>query len=488
MNNPDINSERQNGAAKAGAGDGSAALDVGQSLPSPFDSKDMSEEDWAKFQQNIPIDEPKVNGIVVKDYDWKSDLLKIWQKDKTSGRYIEIPDPKCQKNIYLMTRYAESLRGIFILNEFSGRKMVVECPPWENQQKFRARDVRDDDYTRVCMELETIGMKPSVDKVVGAIESICHDRSFHPVQRYFSKLKWDETPRLKTWLSYYLGAESDDAKYLEGVGTKWLVAGVARIMQPGCKFDHMMVLEGLTDIGKSEVFRKMATFNGVPYFFDGMTFAKISDKDTMQNLQGFLIIEFPEMSSMHSREVEEIKQWITIQEDRGRKPYGREPVVFRRQFILGGSTNNEQYLKDHTGNKRFWPVMCGKIDLKSLEADREQLWAEAVHLYKKGYKFWIPEGDALIGLSRHEQKKRLITHPWEDAILDYLDNKDSAIVSRILMDVIGKKLESIKKADEMIVANILKSNGFMKDTNGKSRSWRRREMQSELNLERDTAC
>ena len=482
MNNPDITSEEHNGAAQAVAGVGGAALDVGQSPPTPFDSKDMSEEDWHKFQQNIPIDEPKINGVAVRDYDWKNDLLKMWVKDKNTGQYIEVPDPKCQKNLYLMTRYSESLRGLFILNEFSGRKMVVRCPPWENEQKFRARDVRDDDYTRVCMELETIGMKPTVDKVVGAIESICHDRSFHPVQRYFSKLKWDGKQRLKTWLTYYLGARSDDARYLEGIGTKWLVAGVARIMRPGCKFDHMLVLEGLTDIGKSEVFRKMSTFNGIPYFFDGMTFAKIGDKDTMQNLQGFLIIEFPEMSSMHSREVEEIKQWITIQEDRGRKPYGREPVVYRRQFILGGSTNNDEYLKDHTGNKRFWPVMCSRIDLRTLEADREQLWAEAVSLYRSGYKYWIPEGDNLIDLSRYAQKKRLITHPWEDAILDYLDGKNTATVSRILLDVIGKKLENIKKSDEMIVANILKSNNFIKENNGKTRTWRKHVAQSELNL------
>ncbi len=254
-------------------------------------------------------------------------------------------------------------------------------------------------------------------------------------------------------------------------------------MQPGCKFDHMMVLEGGTDIGKSKALRRMATFHGEDYFYDGMSFDKIRDKDTMQNIQGSLIVEFPEMSSLHSREVEEVKQWITIQEDRGRKPYGREPVVYPRQFVLAGTTNNFDYLRDATGNKRFWPVRCGdSIDFESLENDKNQLWAEAVALYKAGYVWWIPEGDPLIKMTQEAQRKRMASHPWEDAIIEYVSSRDSVTILEILMKKIELPLSKIKRADEMIVADVLKMSGFAAARKDGKRFWERKIIQQKLNL------
>ena len=442
-----------------------------------FNPHDMTDEQKREYEEHMSymnLVPPDKKAVAVKDDAWKDGLLLVEKVNKKTKETFVMVEPKSQNNIYLMTRYCEELRGIFILNEFSRRKMVVRCPPWEKANKFRPRDVRDDDYTRVCMELERLGMKPSVDRVSSAIESICHDRSFHPVQKYFNSIKWDGNSRLHNWLTYYLGADKDPALYLTGVGTKWMVAAVARIFQPGCKFDHMLVLEGITDIGKSAALRKLATFHGEEYFYDGLTFAKIDDKDTMLNIQGSLIIEFPELSSLQSREVEDVKQWITVQEDRGRKPYGKEPVMFPRQFVLAGSTNNSEYLKDATGNKRFWPVMCGDhLDLKALERDREQLWAEAVQLYKDGYQWWIPEGDDLVPLSKAAQLKRMVTHPWEDDVLEFVRLQEFVTVRDILVKCIDKPLSQIKRADDMAIADILRNNGFVKCNNGKRRGWER---------------
>lgn len=443
---------------------------------------DYYEQEYEAYLNLVPVDH-----VPQQENDpdaWKKALILVTRKNKETKEEFKAVEEKSQNNIYLMTRYSESLRGIFILNEFSGRKMVVKCPPWQKAAKFKPRDVADDDYARICMELERMGMKPTKDRVASAIESICNDRSFHPVQKYFNNLKWDGTPRLAKWIPYYLGAESDPVEYLEGIGTKWMVAAVARIHQPGCKFDHMLVLEGGTDIGKSAVLRKLATFHGEEYFYDGMTFGMLQDKDTMQKIQGSLIIEFPELSNLHSRDVEDVKQWITIQEDRGRKPYGREPVMYPRQFVLAGSTNNNEYLRDATGNKRFWPVRCGeRLDIKALERDREQLWAEAVALYKDGFKWWIPEGDPLIKLTKVAQEKRMVMHPWQDAVLEYVEGRNYITTSEILTKKIEIPLGRVKRGDEMAVADILKQNGFMSKSNGRKRHWER--IQRQFNLEEE---
>lgn len=430
--------------------------------------------DTEEYMKLVPEDTPAGLPVAVND-DWKQELKYTFTKD---GSKLE---KKSLTNVYLLTRYSEPLQRLFILNEFSRRNMIVKCPPWENAAKFKPRDIEDNDISQVCVELEKMEITPTADRVRDAIKMICKQRSFHPVQKYFNSLVWDGETRLHRWLSYYLGAEKDPADYLAGVGKKWMVAAVARIMNAGCKFDHMLVLEGATDIGKSAAFRLLSTFHGESYFYDGMTFNKISEKDTMLNIQGSLIIEFPELSSLGNREVEEVKQWITIQEDIGRKPYGREPVTYPRQFVLAGSTNNTQYLKDDTGNKRFWPVACGSsIDMASLERDKGQLWAEAVALYKSGYKYWIPAGDPLFELCRQATEKRLASHPWECAVSEYLIGKNFVTISDILRIVIEKPLERTKKSDEMAIAAILKKNGFISSSDGRTRGWERKIAQQEI--------
>jgi len=469
--------------------DGAASACTGASGTSgdnPYDqhpdAPPISEEEFlAEQRAYLELVPPDLLPNEVDENAWRKDLIMVKHTKKDTKEEFFLPEKKSQQNIYLFSRYSETTRGIFILNEFSRRKMVVRCPPWEKPNKFKPRDIRDDDYARVCMELEKLGLAPTKDRAVSAIEAICHDRSFHPVQRYFNGLKWDREERLKRWLTYYLGATSEPEKYLAEIGMKWMVAAVARIYQPGCKFDHMLVLEGGTDIGKSAALRRLATFHGEEYFYDGMTFAKIGDKDTMQNIQGSMIIEFPELSSLQNREVEDVKQWITIQEDRGRKPYGREPVVYPRQFVLAGSTNNSEYLKDATGNKRFWPVRCGPaLDLNALDADKEQLWAEAVYLYQHGYRWWISDDDELVNLTKEVQRKRMVSHPWEEAVLEYCIGRHTVTCNEILLKKIEKPLERIKRGDEMAIADILKMNGFISVREGTKRVWERKEKQMQL--------
>ncbi len=476
MNNHE--NQEENEIPSGDAVDGGASVSLGENLEVQHAGPDfIGDADYEAFLRLVPSDVPPARR---SEKEWIDDLIYA-QKDGFS--YV---DPHTQNNVYLMSRYSERLRGIFILNEFSQRKMVVKCPPWQREEKFKPRDVRDDDYARVLSELEHLHLRPKIGQVTAAVESICHDRSFHPVQRFFKNLKWDGVKRVGKWLPYYMGAEKDPFEYLEAVGSKWLVAAVARIYNPGCKFDHMLVLEGGTDIGKSAALRKLATFHGEEYFYDGMTFGIIHDKDTMQKIQGNIIIEFPELSSLQARDVDDVKQWITIQEDRGRKPYGREPVMYPRQFVLAGTTNNSEYLRDSTGNKRFWPVRCGdRLALKSLEDDREQLWAEAVHLYESGFCYWIPEGDPLIPVFQECQNSRLVRHSWEEDIMNFCEGKSFITTRDILVKAIDMQLHKIRRGDEMIVADILKMNGFRAKRTGKLRGWEPKKTQEQFNYSGD---
>jgi putative DNA primase/helicase len=437
----------------------------------------MSQADYEAYINLVPAEVLPVRADATDAESWQDDLIMLRRVNKATKEEFYVPCPTAQQNTYLMTRYLPQLRGMFILNEFSQRRTIVRCPPWVPEGRFAPREIMDDDYTRVMMELEKEGLKPTPSRAQLAIESICHDRSFHPVRRYFNRLKWDGVARLDKWLAYYLGAEKDDPDYLAAVGRKWMIAAVARVFKPGCKFDHMLVLEGKTDIGKSRALRLLSTFNGVHYFNDSLTFDTLFDKDTILNIQGALIIEFPEMSGLTKRDSNEVKQWITIQEDRGRPPYGKAIITYPRQFVLAGTTNDEDYLIDPTGNKRFWPVMCGSnIDFAALVADREQLWAEAVHLYHAGEKWWIDDNDhALIALTRAAQSNRMSRHPWEDAVTRWLDeeNKDFVTTSELLVKAIQKPLHQIKKGDDREVAGILKTNGWIPHRKGSVRGWRR---------------
>lgn len=434
----------------------------------------MSQADYEAYINLVPAEVlPARADAPEADDAWQDGLIMLRRVNKETKEAFFVPCPTAQQNAYLMTRYLPQLRGMFILNEFSQRRTIVRCPPWVQEGRFAPREIMDDDYTRIMMELEKEGLKPTPARAQLAIESICHDRSFHPVRRYFNRLKWDGVARLDKWLAYYLGAERDNPEYLAAIGRKWMVAAVARVFKPGCKFDHMLVLEGKTDIGKSRALRLLATFNGVHYFNDSLTFDTLFDKDTILNIQGALIIEFPEMSGLTKRDSNEVKQWITIQEDRGRPPYGKSIITYPRQFVLAGTTNDEDYLIDDTGNKRFWPVMCGlNIDFDALIADREQLWAEAVHLYHSGAQWWVDDNDhTLIALCRAAQDMRMSHHPWTDIVLRWLEDerRDETTTSEVLIKAVQKPAHYINNADARVVAGILKKNGWKATLKGDKR-------------------
>ena len=197
------------------------------------------------------------------------------------------------------------------------------------------------------------------------------------------QLQWDGKPRIDHWLVNTFDCDNTD--YHRAVSAKFLIASVRRVMHPGCKFDHMMILEGFQGLGKSTVLRKLF---GDDNFTDQIP-DDLKSKDASMSLMGVWCLEFSEIDHLIRSEVEVIKAFLSRQIERFRPPYGRGFIDRPRQIVMVGTTNLDDYLKDSTGNRRFWPVSCKTASVEFIEANRDQLWAEAVYREKIKETIWL---------------------------------------------------------------------------------------------------
>jgi putative DNA primase/helicase len=210
-----------------------------------------------------------------------------------------------------------------------------------------------------------------------AVAAVADDNRFHPIREYLDGLAWDGTPRLATWLSTHLGAvvepgcDKPEARpaYIREVGRKWPIGAVARVYRPGCKVDAAPIFEGGQGIGKSQA---LAALVPCPEWFCD-EISDLGTKDSAQDLRGKWIIELAELSAMRRGDIERTKAFMSRSTDHYRPSYGRRSQDFPRQCAFAGTTNADGYLGDETGNRRFWPVKVGAIDLDAIRRDREQL-------------------------------------------------------------------------------------------------------------------
>ncbi|MBB3408286.1 5S rRNA maturation endonuclease (ribonuclease M5) [Rhizobium sp. BK316] len=216
------------------------------------------------------------------------------------------------------------------------------------------------------------GREPSKDNIVDGLVLIGERRAYHPVHDYLARVKWDGKPRIDTWLVDYFGAE--DTPLNRAFGRKILCAAVRRVRHPGCKFDHMLVVEGPQGIGKSSAI--LALCHDRDWFTDQLEIGADA-KVTIEKTAGRWILEMPELDGLSRRDTNRVKSFIPTQEDSARLSYGRFRSDRPRQFILFGTTNESRYLTDTTGNRRFWIVRATAADPSGIAAARDQLWAEA---------------------------------------------------------------------------------------------------------------
>ncbi|MCD8157851.1 MAG: virulence-associated E family protein [Clostridiales bacterium] len=302
-------------------------------------------------------------------------------------------------------------------NEMAGRIEVIGAVPWERPiDNFFWRDA-DMAQMKALIDIR-YGVFSSRNYDV-AFTKIVEDRHFHPVREYFENLpKWDNVPRVSTLLIDYFGAE--DTSYTRAVTKKTMTAAVARTYHPGTKFDSALILIGKQGIGKSTFFSKLAG----KWFSDSLTLTDMKDKSGAEKLQGFLILELGEMAGIKKVDIETIKSFLSRTDDIYRPPYGRVAESHPRQCVIVGSTNAESgFLRDITGNRRFWPVNVGENSVKKswqiTDDDVSQIWAEAVHLYKQGEKLYLEGDDAKAAVDM--QRQAMETDERQGLVEEYLN-------------------------------------------------------------------
>ena len=274
------------------------------------------------------------------------------------------------------------------------------------------------------------------------LEVIALRKEVHPVRDYFDELvgKWDGVARLDMWLPAYLKAAEND--YTLAVGAKTLITAVRRIRQPGTKFDQLLILEGEQGTGKSSALKILAKREA--WFTDCLSLTHDS-KVMIEQTEGKLIVEVPELKGMKKAEIEHVKATLSRTHDRARKSYGRYTDEVPRQFTLIATTNTEKggdcwYLKDPTGNRRFWPVRTGEIDLEKLERDRDQLWAEAVAREAAGEPIELPR--ELWQAAQREQQARMERDPWVEELCNELNGIEGKLLTSDARLIVNRNLQN----------------------------------------------
>lgn len=322
---------------------------------------------------------------------------------------------KTTANVALLAEHHEELEGVVAFDDFNGE--IVKLRPLPAVYTHPARPPgpwTDGDSKHLLMWFASkFKLDVKVPMLEDAVAIVAGAHAFHPVRDYFNGLLWDGVPRLDEWLVTYCGAEPTD--FVRGTGSRWVISAVARTFEPGCQADVVLVLEGEQGVGKSTALR---TLVGDAWFSD--TLPVLGDKDAMQALRGALVFELPEMASMKGREVERVKAFFTTRIDAYRPSYGRRTVRVPRQCVFAATTNEEHYLTDRTGNRRFLPVRCERVEIDTLARDRDQLWAEAVARYRAGEK-WHVAGE-FGRLAMAAQSEREAGDSWDDALAAWLRN------------------------------------------------------------------
>ncbi len=351
------------------------------------------------------------------------------------------------QNLTTLFNYDPAWRGVLFYDEFSGDVLKRALPPTLNPSLGVWTDL-DSEKARIWLE-DQYDLSPAALMVDAGIQVVADLHSIHVVREYLDRLVWDGTIRLKTWLLRYLGAADNPVHRF--VGQAWMCGAAQRVYQPGSKFDNVLVLEGPQGLRKSMALHVL----GGAWHCESIT--DVGSKDSLTNLRGMWIVEFAELDAIGRVDASRIKQHISAQNDVYRPPYGRRSITVPRQNVFAASCNPEKYLKDETGARRFWPVRCGRqIDIDALTRDRDQLWAEAVHLLKQGEQTWAtPEMTYLT----EAQDARFVEDPWEEHVAAFLVLRKEVLIREVL-DFLGVEVARQTQSDKNRVAKILLRLGF----------------------------
>ena len=322
--------------------------------------------------------------------------------------------------VAVLTRHDE-WKGVIGYDAFSGRLMKLRKPPVDGADVGEWSDL-DDGKLRLWLSGK-YRIEPKREVIMEAV-SLCADRNrFHQVREYLDALAWDGVPRLRLWLAEHMGATI--TPYVMAAGSKWLISAVARIYVPGCKADHVLIFEGKQGVGKSSALRIL----GGDWFTDAPF--RLGDREGDMITRGKWMVELSELDSLNKAETAAAKAFFSSSSARYRGPWEKRPSDVPRQCVFAGTVNHQEYLRDDSGNRRYWPVRIATeedVDLDGLAAVRDQLWAEAVVEFRAGVP-WMPTRDER-EMFEVEQDERYIGDAWQERVEAWLAKPDDDGIAR----------------------------------------------------------
>jgi putative DNA primase/helicase len=343
------------------------------------------------------------------------------------------------RNMVNLINGMKLMDGFVAFNEFSLTPILMRpLPSLKHPPKhFVPRPWEEQDTLEFCMFLQSSQFgKATPGTAYDVMMAIAYQNRFHPVVAYLESHKWDGELRIHHWLETALGAESqtlEHAEYRSAVSRCVLIGAVARVYDPGAKVDTMLILEGQEGAKKSTAIRALCPKSE---WFSETLPVNLGSKDAMEHLLGSWIIEMAELGQLKSTSrVEHMKAYLSTRVDKFRPPYGKSSITHPRECIFIGSTNDSEYLSKQPGNRRFWPVKIGEINVNWIVENRDQLWAEAVASYKAGDQWWLD--NSVMTTARREQESREIEDSWEPIIRKQLDGVTSPIT---LADIMSSSL------------------------------------------------
>jgi predicted P-loop ATPase len=341
-------------------------------------------------------------------------LIGNWEKRLTIHKDGTVEDTL--ENLVLIFENDIDFTGLGY-NEFKRRLEFTSPPPWDN---FAYPCLIDSDISEIRVRISKKYGLYSPTKTQDAMIRVAARRGFHPVRDFLDGLPvWDGTPRVDMLLIENLGAE--DTLYTRTVTRKLMCAAIARIYHPGIKFDHVLVMDGAQGKGKSTLFNTLA---GNEWYNDNLSLTDMQDKAGAEKLQGYWIMEIGELAGMRKVEIDKVKAFTSRKDDIYRPSYGRVVENHPRQCVIVATVNGDDrgYLRDTTGNRRFWPVKCPGSDNRKpwdiTESERLQIWAEAKKLWEDGEKLYLDHDISVIAAEK--QLDAMETDPREGMVEEFL--------------------------------------------------------------------
>jgi predicted P-loop ATPase len=412
-------------------------------------------------------------------------------------------------NVTIIIENHEAFKDLLAYDERRGKAILLRVPPWSENDDSAPRDLEDHDGTAFARWLtEHQRLNAGADVCLRAMALVSRNKSFDSFREHLEALPaWDGIPRLDRWLIDYAGATDIhgdfDSRYIRSVSAKFVISLIARTLPcpehwapgdsgPGCKVDTLLILEGPQGFMKSSLLKALV---GRKFFADDLP--DLESKDARDYLRGPALIEISELGAFDRKTVNRIKSFLVQCYDRFRAAYEKMTVDYTRRNVFAGTTNDDQYLRDWTGNRRYWPVrVTKKCAIKEFLAHRDQILAEAIYRYKQGEKWWLDDHEEVI--AQVEQSARREDDSWVEKIINGLKDgvkrrgplglvggptksewaiqpsPESVSVAEILEYVLTIPASAVNRSHEMRIANIMRDLGWIRkrlNSDG-NRSWR----------------